>query len=108
MKRQVIRILALLWLGWYFSGPLAAAFDFWDSPQEEMKDIARDAGGGVTLLAAAICIGIAQARKLRKRWLRLVASLRRGFLRSTIKSQLSAALAVPEPTHSPPRAPLRI
>ncbi len=108
MKRRVIRILILLWLGWYLSGPLAATIDFWDSPQEEMKDITRDAGGAVTLIAAAVSIGIALARKLRERSLCLAMVLRRGFVPLVSEAPSFLALAAPAPAHSPPPTPLRI
>ncbi len=36
----------LLWLGWYLSGPLFETLDYWDAPQEEVRDIMPSAGLG--------------------------------------------------------------
>jgi hypothetical protein len=65
MNRKVLRILFLLWLGWYLSGPLFEMMDSWDTPQEEMIDIFWSAGGAVSLVAAGACIGILVFRKFR-------------------------------------------
>jgi hypothetical protein len=108
MKRRAVRLLALLWLGWYLSGPLAATIDFWDSPQEEAKDIARDAGGTITLIAAAVSIAIALACKLRERCLCPASAYRQGFARLVFDVPSFTALAAPAPSHSPPRVSLRI
>ncbi len=62
---RLVRLLVLLWLGWYLSGPICALVDFWDSPSEEMQDIAMQGGGALGLAAAAFGIGIALASKTR-------------------------------------------
>jgi hypothetical protein len=66
MNRQVLRILFLLWLGWYLSGPLFEMVDRWDTPQEEMGDVLWSASGAVSLLAAGVCIGILVFQKFRE------------------------------------------
>ena len=107
MRRRTTKLLVLLWLGWYLSGPVAQFVDSWDSPQEEIGDIARSAGGAVTLLAGVICFGIALFRRWRDRWL--------GFARTARRLCLPLGPATPDfpfPApfyiiHAPP-PPLRI
>ena len=107
MRRRIMKLLVLLWLGWYLSGPLAQFVDSWDSPQEEMGDIARSAGGVVTLLGGVICFGIVLFRRWRERWLHLARAVRRLRLSVSFKPPIFRPLA-PSPTvHSPP-LPLRI
>ncbi len=107
MKPQGMRLLVLLWLGWYLSGPLCQTVDFWDSPQEEMGDIARSAGGAVTLIAAAVCFGIVLVRKLRQRCTYLARTVRGRILPLTLRPRLFLRVTLPAPSHSPP-VPLRI
>ena len=79
MRGRLLRMMVLLWLGWYVSGPLEETFDFWDSPQEEMADVARSAGELVALLGVAVAVSVRQLRKLRERWRLLARSIRRRF-----------------------------
>ncbi len=67
MRRRILRLLFLLWLGAYLSGPFFESVDFWDPPQEELRDVTLSAGGAVTLLAAVFAAGLALLRKLRLR-----------------------------------------
>ena len=107
MKRRALRILILLWLGWYLSGPVAEVVDFWDTPPEEMSDIARVAGGVVALVGAGLAITLAHIRKLGQRF-RLASRLALRYIVLSIESRLSPLAAVPWlPPHSPPIA-LRI
>ena len=71
MKGRFVRILVLLWLGWYVSGPLAETVDFWDTPGDEAADVLRSAGGLVAMLGAAIVVAVAQSRKLGERLRRI-------------------------------------
>lgn len=80
MKRRVLRILVLLWLGWYISGPLCETIDFWDTPREEMRDVMRSAGGAATLVAGIFCFGILLFRKWRERCSLQARDLRHRFL----------------------------
>lgn len=66
MDRFALRMLFLLWLGWYLSGPLFEMIDSWDTPQEEMSDVGWSASGAVSFIAAGVCIGIFTCRKLRE------------------------------------------
>jgi hypothetical protein len=107
MKRGTLRILVLLWLGWYLSGPVAETFDFWDAPSSEFRDVIRNAGGLTTLLAAVFCIGVLLHRKFR---LRSHHFPRRDLFRSRFalsSPRLYSALIPAEAAHSPP-LPLRI
>jgi len=107
MPRRITKLLVLLWLGWYLSGPLAQFVDSWDSPQEEIGDIARSAGGVVTLLGGVICFGIVLFRRWRERYLHLAGAVRRRRLSVGFKPPIFRPLT-PSPTvHSPP-VPLRI
>ena len=76
MKRRSIRFLVLLWLGWYLSGPLVETVDWWDSPREEVADVATSAGGFVTLVGVAICLGFCLFREWRDRCLAMAKLVR--------------------------------
>src|SRR5262249_14353983 len=62
------QILFLIWLICYLAGPLVETFDYWDSPQEEMTDIATSACGALIWLAAGICAAILLLREFCKLW----------------------------------------
>jgi hypothetical protein len=107
MKRRVLRIFVLLWLGWYFSGPMAQMVDFWDTPPQEMNDIARSAGGVVALVGTALAVTLGLIRRLISRY-RL--PLRRSFGLIVIRVERTRRSFIPvilNPSHSPP-AQLRI
>ncbi len=106
MKRRVLRLLVLLWLGWYLSGPMFETIDSWDSPQEEIADIARNAGGTLTLLAVAVCVVAVLFRKVRERCAFLARVVLRQFLPSA-DARILESLTPGAPTLSPP-CPLRI
>jgi hypothetical protein len=56
-----------MWLCWYLSGPMIEAFDSWDSPQEEMTDIASSQCGALVWIAAAACLALLAFRQFLKR-----------------------------------------
>jgi hypothetical protein len=64
MSGRSLRVLFLIWLCWYLTGPLFETFDFWDTPQEEMADIASSTAGVLIWAAAAVCVGIWLSRHL--------------------------------------------
>ena len=64
MNAQFVRIVFLIWLGWYLTGPVVETFDFWDTPQEEMADVASSIDGALVWAAAAICLAILVSREL--------------------------------------------
>src|SRR5881296_830170 len=66
MSAPFVRIVFVIWLGWYLTGPLAETFDFWDTPQEEMTDIASSVDGTLVWAAAAICLAILISRQFCK------------------------------------------
>ena len=66
VKRRLLRMIVLLWIGWYVTGPLAETLDHWDGPHQEIHDILFNAGGGVTLIACAFSLVVLQARKLKE------------------------------------------
>ncbi len=107
MKRRAMRLLPLLWLGWYLSGPLFETVDSWDSPPEEIGDITRSAGGTTTLVAAVICFGIVLFRRWRERCLHLAEIVTLRFCPLTFEPLIFLPLTAPAPTNSPP-SPLRI
>lgn len=109
MQRRAFRILLLFWLGWYLSGPMAEMVDFWDTPPQEIHDIARAGGGMVALIGTALAIVLSQIRKLRdglrhafRRVLGCVFFQADWPLTASIQSRF-----VQLPSHSPP-IPLRI
>lgn len=102
MKVRWINLVVLLWLGWYISGPTAETFDFWDTPRQEMHDVARSGGGIVLLVGTAIAVALDQIRRLRKR-LRLNLRPLLGLI--LVRIELPATMVVPAilmPSHSPP------
>ena len=102
MKRRGIKLLAVLWLVWYLSGPLFETIDSWDSPQEEIGDIIRSAGGAVTLIAVVVYFGMVSFRKLRERCLYLARAVERLFVPVTCEPSIFLSLRIPATTHSPP------
>lgn len=107
VKGCFFKILILLWLGWYLSGPVAEMIDSWDPPREEMHDVMRNAGGLTTLLVVGVCFALAVLRKLREccKYLARLIGQRLSFL--ILKLATFLPIAVPAPAHSPP-TPLRI
>jgi len=107
VKRRALRIVVLLWLGWYISGPLCETIDFWDTPQEEMRDVMRSAGGAATLVAGIFCFGILLFRKWRERCSLQARLLPDRFLPLRFPLPTFALLTASAPSSSPP-LPLRI
>jgi hypothetical protein len=66
MRPRILRLLALLWLGWYLAGPVCEAVDTWDSPKEELQDVIFHAGGALTVIAAAFCSARVLSRRFRQ------------------------------------------
>lgn len=108
MKRRVLRIVVLLWLGWYLTGPVCETFDFWDPPRAEMQDVKRNAGGYATLVAAIFCVAIFLIRKWRERCSFLPGALERCLPALAFYVPIFAVPATPASSHSPPLSPLRI
>lgn len=108
MKRRVIKILVLIWLGWYLTGPVCETFDFWDPPRAEVDDIKHNAGGYVTLVAAIFCFVIVLIRKWRERSSFLPGVLRGCFLPLIFYLPIFTVPAAPASSHSPPLLPLRV
>src|SRR5439155_5304472 len=79
MSRQFLRGLFLLCLCCYLAGPLFETFDFWDTPQEEMADIASSATGVLIWAAAGVCLAILLIRQL-CRWCSRLDAARTGVL----------------------------
>lgn len=107
MKHRGIRLLFLLWLSCYLSGPLCETFDFWDTPQEEMQDINRTAGGAVPLIAVIFCFAIASFQKFRERSLCFSKAIQAFLLLTILQPTFTLFASEAGPTPSPP-APLRI
>jgi len=107
MKRRIVRVFVLLWLGWYLWGPLDPVVDCWDSPRQTMSDMERTANGTVVLIAAVFAFAPLQVRKLRERFHR---SLK--VVQTAVAAPLEPVCAVlapipVQPIHAPP-VPLRI
>lgn len=107
MKRRLAKIAFLLWLGCYLSGPLAETFDSWDPPREELRDVQRNAGGAVTLLAAVFCLIALLFRRWRDRILFAAKALTGQVLSLLASVPRSLFNSAPAFSHSPP-LPLRI
>ena len=108
VRRRALRILILLWLGWYTSGPLCETIDFWDTPQEEMRDVMCSAGGAATLVAGIFCLGILLFRKWRERYSFSTRIVRDSLPPLTFDLPILAVSSSPASSHSPPLSPLRI
>jgi len=107
MKRQLLAVAVLLWLGWYLSGPLCETFDFGDPPRVEVHDIERNAGGVPVLIAAIFSFAIFVIRRLRERCLFLAQVLRGQSLLLVFCLPLFS-VATCASSHSPPLPALRI
>src|SRR5262245_59817402 len=64
MASRVLRSLFFIWLCCYLSGPLIQMIDSWDSPQEELVDIASSSSGILVWLAGAIAVAISVFRDM--------------------------------------------
>lgn len=108
MSCRTLRIAALLWLGWYASGPLCASFDGWGQPRQAVRDVARNAGGAVTLVAVVFYFAACFIRKWRERC-SFPARILRGWLPPlSFYLPTFVVTARPASSHSPPVSPLRI
>jgi hypothetical protein len=107
MRQRALRIIILLWLGWYLAGPLAEVVDRWDGPRAEVHDIQSNAGGRLTLLAAAFCFAIFWVKKLREYCRDLSRTFCRQLPSLRFTHLLALGTALPVDIHSPP-FPLRI
>ena len=96
MSREFGRIVFAIWLCWYLTGPLAETFDFWDTPQEEMGDIASSIDGALVWAAAAICVAILVSRQFRN-CCSYLAEVRLLDLPSSLILTLPVDLSVTEP-----------
>jgi hypothetical protein len=103
MKGRGLRLIILLWFGWYLSGPICETVDHWDGPRQEVNDIFFHAGGGLVVLAAAALVAP-----------RLLKGLREVIAQSFVPNPLwqlareptvltfVCNLPIPIPGHSPP------
>ena len=66
MSRAVLQILFLTWLGCYVAGPLFQTFDVWDTPLEEMGDVASSQCGSLIWAGCAVSLAIFALRHLLK------------------------------------------
>ena len=107
MKRRSLKFLLALLLGWYVLGPLVETVDFWDDLRAELSDIARSAGGSVTLVVAWAAFTIILLRKLRERCSSLAMAIQGRFQSLPFRMFLPFAATVAALSHSPP-SPLRI
>jgi hypothetical protein len=107
MRRKVLRLTVLAWLGWYLSGPVCATFDFWDPPRAEIHDIQCNAGGAAVLIAAIFCFAAALIRKLREGF-QCQARMSGVNLLSLIFFLSPFIPEEPALSHSPPLSALRI
>ena len=108
MKERAIRILVLLWLGWYLSGPVCEALDFWDTSQDELQDIVFHASGALVLVAAVFCAANLLSYKLRRFILAIARLLQSRHIDLVpLESAIPMRLVLSAGEHSPPTA-LRI
>ena len=102
MNRRAVKVFFLLWFGWYLSGPVAETIDFWDPPTEEMRDVQRNAGGAIVLVAAVVCIGILLLRKSRALFRQIARLVRQHLSPLTWSPSVCPPLTLSVLTHSPP------
>ncbi|HEV2423854.1 MAG TPA: hypothetical protein VGZ29_03395 [Terriglobia bacterium] len=107
MKLRLIKIVLLVWLGCYLSGPLAASFDSWDSPREELHDVQRNAGGAVTLVLAVFFVVSLLFRKWRERVLSAARRLAEQAATVPTLAPVRVFATSSASSHSPP-SPLRV
>lgn len=107
MKRQLFKIIVLLWIGWYAAGPAAEIFDHHSGPAHETHDILFNTGGGVTLVACALAFVVLQAKKLKEACSLPHHSERLAVLGALLSPTILRLNLSPTSIHSPP-IPLRI
>ena len=108
MRGRLLRIVVLLWIGWYLSGPAAETFDYWDGPSQEVHDVMFNAGGGVTVAAFALFL-ILRSKTLRKRFTCPLRSVCLLVVSYTTKLVVFGSRLPLSASHSPPvPLPLRI
>jgi hypothetical protein len=102
MKRRLAKIAFLLWLGCYLAGPLAETFDSWDPPREELRDVQRNAGGAITMVAAVFCLIALLFRRWRDRALFAAKALTSQIVSLRAGVPMSSSTVPPAFSHSPP------
>lgn len=107
IKRRLVRIVVLLWLGWYVWGPVDPVVDFWDTPREQMRDMVRAAGGIVVLVGAGFAIAQFQSRNLRD-GLRASSHTALGLIACLVPVSAVSCFSVPSQVNHGPPVPLRI
>lgn len=107
MKGWGLKLILAFLLGWYVVGPLVETVDFWDDLRAEMRDIARSAGGLVTLVLAGVSVAIALHRQLKARNSSFSRSIRGCIPALPFPSFSPSNSTVESFAHSPP-SPLRI
>jgi hypothetical protein len=66
VSRRVLQFIFLIWLCSYLAGPLVQTIDFWDTPQDDVNDIASSLCGTLIWAACAATLAILAWRELRK------------------------------------------
>jgi hypothetical protein len=64
MGRRVLQAVFLIWLCSYLAGPLVQTVDVWDTPQEEMVDMASSLCGMLIWAACGVGLAIFALRRL--------------------------------------------
>jgi hypothetical protein len=107
LKGRILRILVLLWLGWYLWGPVDPVVDWWDSPRQTMSDMVRAAGGVVALMGVGLATALLQSRKLRERF-RMTSHTALGFVACLAAPATVTRPSIPSQVIHGPPVPLRI
>ena len=106
MSRRFLRVIFLIWLCCYLAGPLFETFDFWDTPQEEMGDIASSACGALIWAAAGLCVAVFVFQQFCKSFSCLAAF--RVNLLSPLSFKLPSSLTATGPIAALDASPLRL
>lgn len=101
MKRQGFRFLVHLWQAWYLPVPRVETVDRGDVFREEMRDVARNAGGAANLVAAALCFLAPLFRKWRNRCWNDAGAVRRRGLDLVLGPPTFLPARTSSPAHSP-------
>lgn len=107
MKRSGLKFLLLVLIGWYVAGPVAETLDRWDGALADTADVARSAGGAMTLVIGGIAVALTLLRQLKARCAFRARALPGASEPASLPLWLPAGITLASVSHSPP-VPLRI
>jgi hypothetical protein len=107
MNKRALKFLLLVLIGWYVAGPVVETLDHWDGVLAETADVARCAGGAMTLVIGGIAVALTLLRQLKARCAFRARVLPGPSEPASLPLWIPAGITLASVSHSPP-VPLRI